>query len=118
MVDQRGFEPRPLAHPEAEILTERPRDHQDVREQDRAVEAEPADRLERHLGRGVGIGRQREKSPLLGPQSAIFGEIAPRLPHEPQRRHGLTLPAKSRQEGLGGGRIGGRIGQRSTLLLL
>ena len=44
------IEPRPFAGLEAHAAAERVGDHQDVGEDDRGIEAEPADRLQRDLG--------------------------------------------------------------------
>ena len=67
-IDQRRRKPRPFARLEAQVLAERVRHDQDVGEQDRAVEAEAADRLEGDLGRGLGIVDELEEAALLGPQ--------------------------------------------------
>ena len=58
---------------------------QDVGKQDRAVEAEAADRLERDLGGRLAVVDQLEEPALLGPQRAIFGQVAAGLTHQPDR---------------------------------
>ena len=57
----------------------------DVGEQDRRVDPQPLDRLERHLGAEIGdAGDLQEAVPL--PHRAVLGERAARLAHEPHRR--------------------------------
>ena len=67
---------RSFAGEEFELLAKRMRHDQDVREQDRAVEPEPAERLERHLGRRFVIVDEVEKPALFGTQCAVFGQVA------------------------------------------
>ena len=74
---------------------------QDVREQDRAIEAEALDRLERHLHRSGTVVDEIEKPALLGSQSAVFGQIAPRLPHEPYGRSGRAFAGESVEQETG-----------------
>src|SRR5207253_9977208 len=54
----------------------------DVAEEDRGIELVPAQRLERRFCGELGCARQRLEVDL-GPQRPIFGQIAPRLPHDP-----------------------------------
>jgi hypothetical protein len=61
------------------------RHDQDVGKQNGAVEAETADRLERDLGRGVGIVDQGQEAAFARPKLAIFRQIASRLTHQPDR---------------------------------
>jgi hypothetical protein len=75
------------------------RDDEDVRKEDRAVEAEAPDRLQRHFGRGLGIVAELEEATLGLPQRAIFGQVPPRLAHQPQRRAILPHPAQRREQG-------------------
>ena len=93
-----GIEPRPLALDEADLLAERVRDHEDVGEQDRGVEIEAPDRLERDLGRGFGRIAEIEEAARLGAKLAIFGKIASRLPHQPDRRRPEGFARKRFQE--------------------
>ncbi len=88
------------------------RHHQDVGEQDRAVEAEAADRLQRDLGRRLAVGGELEEAALLRPQRAIFGEIAPRLAHQPDRGNRLPRTLQRREQGLGGREV------RASILIL
>ena len=85
-VGERRDEPRPFADAEAQIHAHRVRHDQDVREEDRGVEAEALDRLQRDLGRGFAVVNQFEKAALRRPQRTIFGKIASRLSHQPNRR--------------------------------
>ena len=64
------------------------RHDQDIGKQDRPVEIEPIDRLERDLARCLTIVNQIEKAALLLSQSAIFGQVPPSLTHEPDGRTG------------------------------
>src|SRR5690606_10783743 len=84
---------RPAAFLEAQVAAERVRHDEDVGEQDRGVEVEATDRLQRHLDREVGVVAESEEATRLGARRAIFGEIATRLPHHPYRRreNGLSL---------------------------
>jgi hypothetical protein len=77
---------RSLAGREGQILAQRIGNYQDVGEQDRAVEAEAADRLERDFGRGVAVVNEREEPAFVRPQLAIFREITAGLTHQPHRR--------------------------------
>ena len=52
------IEPRTFAGDERHRLAERMRHHQDIREQDRGIETEAPDRLQRHFGRKLGIETQ------------------------------------------------------------
>lgn len=113
MIDQRRRQTRPLPRPEAEILAQRPGDHQDVGEQDRAVEPEAPDRLHRHLGRRRRIGGQGQEAALLRPEFAILGQIASGLSHEPHGRCRLPLSVQHGEQGL----LNRNVGQETPLLL-
>ena len=63
------IEPRTLALDEPDLPAERIRHDQDVGEQDRRIEAEAADRLQRHLGGELGIVAEVEERPAFGPRS-------------------------------------------------
>ena len=60
-------------------------DHEDVAEQNRRVEVEPADRLERDLGGEFGRPDQFQKG-MLFLQFAVFRQGAAGLPHQPDGR--------------------------------
>ena len=82
---------------------------------------EAPERLQRDLGRGVGIVDQVEEAALVGPQRAIFGQVAPGLAHQPHRRRIAPLAAQHGEQGLvgvGGDGAGGRSGEEATLYLL
>ena len=73
------------------------RHDEDVGEQDRPIETEPVDRLERNLASGLAVVGHREKSALLFPQSTILGQVTSCLPHEPER-HAISALAVQRVE--------------------
>ena len=80
----RRIEARPLALDEAHVLAERVRDHEDVGEQDRGVEAEAPDRLQRHLGGEVRVVAEVEEGAGLWPgPRPVFRQVAPGLAHHP-----------------------------------
>ena len=71
---------------ETELDSGRHQRRQDVGEDDRRVEAEPADRLQGYFSRNLrGATHGQEVSGLLS-DLAILGKIPPRLPHHPYRR--------------------------------
>ena len=90
---------------------------ENVAEQNRRVETEPPDRLERDFGGEFGRLHQFEKGMFL-PERAIFRQRAPGLAHEPDGRtiHGLArtgveeTPAAGQRSGGGPGRFGGSSG--------
>jgi hypothetical protein len=92
-VDHRPFAPGEL-EPDAERLD----DQQDVGEEDRRVDAEPRDRLERDLRRRLRIARELEEAVALA-HGAIFRQVAAGLPHEPHRRVRSGLATRRAQEG-------------------
>ena len=94
------LEPRTLADLETHRTAERIGDHQDVGEDDRRIEAEPPDRLQRHLGGKFRVEAEIEEAAGLGAQLAIFRQIAAGLPHHPDRRNGLPLAGEDVDEGL------------------
>src|SRR5580693_2635345 len=94
-------EARAVAAFKADALTQRVRQDENVGEQDRRVEAEPADRLKRRLNRQRGVIAKIEKCRGLLPKIAVFGQVAARLAHEPDRRRFLPLACKRGEEGLG-----------------
>ena len=62
------------------------RDDQDVGEQDRGVEAEAADRLQRHLlGEPRSVAEVEERARLFA-GLPVFRQIAARLAHDPDRQ--------------------------------
>ena len=122
---------RAFARLETEADVHRVRHGQDVREQDRRVEAVAVERLQRDLAGELRVHAQLEEAAGLGARRAVLGQVAARLAHHPQRRarrrlaqqgaqqqvvlqrraH-LAAPAKHLRNGLldrfgGGARIGG-----------
>ena len=85
------IEPRAFADLEADRAAERVGQHENVGEDDRGVEAETADRLQRHFGGQFRCEAQIEKAAGLGAHVAVFRQIAAGLAHHPDRRH--RLPA-------------------------
>ena len=100
------FEARSFALDEPQLLAESLRDDEDVGEQDRSVEAEAANRLERDLGSKLGIVAQRQEAAGLGPDLAILGQIAPGLTHQPDRGNLERLAGQCAQKG---GRFAGLL---------
>ena len=82
------------------------RHHENIGKDDGGVEAEAADRLQRHLGREFGIVDEVEKPACLFPHGAIFRQVASGLAHHPEGRSGLPLSRKNLDERLGGGTRG------------
>ena len=76
----------PFALDERNLLSERIRDDQNIGEDDCCVEIEPAQGLERYFCGECWIEAKIEEGACLGPDLAIFGEIASRLAHQPDRR--------------------------------
>ena len=87
-----------FAGKEGEILTHRVRDDQDVRKQDRTIEAKAAQRLEGDLGSGGRIVDQRKETALAFPQRAVLRQIAPGLTHQPHRTAARVGPAQGIEE--------------------
>ena len=88
--ETRGFEdriePRPLSLDEAHLAVQCIGHHEDIREQDRGVDAEPPHGLQRHFrGHSRCVG-EIEHAFDCGPHGPIFGKEASRLAHEPDRR--------------------------------
>ena len=77
------------------------RDHQDVGEQDRPVEAEATDRLERDFGRRCTVVGKRQEAALLFPQRPVLGEVAPGLAHQPQGNPIAPLSVQCLEQGAG-----------------
>ena len=90
--------PLPLLEPEPD--PERLGHHQDVREQDHAVEREATYGLERSLGRQCRVVAEVEEGPRPGPERTILRQISPRLAHQPERRRLPPLAMKNRQKRL------------------
>jgi hypothetical protein len=95
---RKRIELRSLPDIEFNFLTERMRHDQNIREQNSRVEAKPAHRLQRRLSRQPRIEHQIEKTTRLFAQLAIFGKIAARLPHQPDRWNGLAMTGQDIEE--------------------
>ena len=83
---QRPLELRPLAFDEVQPQSHRVGHREDVGEDDRSVEREALDRLQRDLTGELGRLREREEAAGLAPRGVVFGKVAPRLAHDPDRR--------------------------------
>ncbi len=101
-VTDRG-EPRAFAALEGDVLSERVGNDENVGEKDRRVEAEAADRLESGFDRKSGRVTEIEESRGASADLAIFGKIAARLTHEPDRWPWLALTRECGEKGLFGG---------------
>src|SRR5262249_58644308 len=88
------LEDGPVTFAEADRLPKPVRHDQDVREQDRGIEPEAADRLQADLDGELGIEAEIEKAAGAGPDRPVFRQIAAGLPHQPDRRTlaGLAAP--------------------------
>ena len=76
------------------------RDEQ-VGEEDRRIDAEPVDRLDRHLRREIG-GRAQGHEVHAAADLAVLGKVAPRLPHQPDGRPGNGFFPAGAEEQVGG----------------
>ena len=105
---------RSLARFELETEVHRVRDRQDVREEDRGVEAETCERLQRHLAGELGCRAERKKAPGAFARRAVLGEIATCLPHHPDRRPGCRLAQQRAQQQVVGERGAHAVGRPKT----
>ena len=88
---------RPLALGELEPHAERLDDQQDIGEEDRRVDAEPLDRLQRDLGRRLRrLGELEER--VTRAQRAVLRQVASGLAHEPHRGEGRRPAARGEQQ--------------------
>ena len=95
-VGERG-QSRALPLVEPDIGAERIGHHQDIGEEDRCVEIEPANRLEGHLLCMNRVVAQLEESPGLAPDGTVLGQVAARLAHQPNGRPLGHLPGKGQK---------------------
>jgi len=100
------IEPRAFAGLEPHRPAERIGNDQNIREDDRGIEVETPDRLQRDLGGVLRREAQIEKAARLGPQFAIFRQIAAGLPHHPDWRYRLPAAGKQFKEGFDGVDLG------------
>ena len=91
---------RTLAALEADALTERVGNDENVGEQDRRVEAEAANRLQRRLRREGGRIAEVEERGRLRTDLAIFGQVTSGLAHQPDRRRLLPRPVQGGEKAL------------------
>ena len=112
LVAQRPLERRALALREAQSQPHRVGHREDVGKDDRGVERKAPDRLQRHLACELGRLREREEASGLEPRLVVFGEVAPRLPHDPHRRVRRRLAQQCPQEDIV--RHGGRFSHGLT----
>ena len=96
------IKPRAFADLEPNIATERVGDDQNIREDDRGIEVEAADRLQRHFGGEFGREAQIEKAAGFGADFTVFRQIAAGLAHHPDRRDGLAAAGQDLKEGFDG----------------
>jgi hypothetical protein len=75
---------RPFALRELEPDAERLDDQQDVGEEDRRVDAEAFDGLERDFGGRLGIAGELEEA-VARPHRTVLRHVTTRLTHEPDR---------------------------------
>src|SRR3546814_6180170 len=73
-----------------------------VRKKDRSVETKSPQRLQCDLSRCLAVIDQLETAAFFRSKFTIFRQIAPRLPHQPDRRHVLFFPAQYGEQFLGG----------------
>src|SRR5260221_14604557 len=76
----------PVALDEIDTPAERMGDHQNIGEQDRRVHIETPDWLQRHFRCTIWIEAEIEESFRRRPYRLVLRQIAPCLPHEPDRR--------------------------------
>ena len=87
-----------FAHRECNLLPQCMRHDQDIRKQNRRIEAETPYRLQRDLGCKFRIKDEIEKPAGFGTQRAIFRQVAPSLAHQPDRRGTLSRAIKHCEE--------------------
>jgi hypothetical protein len=83
------------------MLPQSVRNDQDVGKKDRPVEPEAFDRLQGHFAGRFAIVGEFEEAALLSAQFAIFGQVAPRLAHEPDGRTGPAFSVQSIEQETG-----------------
>ena len=97
----RALDLRPFALDEVEGQAHRLERQQQIGEEDRGVDVDAADRLQRDLGGEVGLPADlQQRIPLA--KRAVLGHVAAGLAHEPDRRgvHRLA-PAGLQESGVG-----------------
>src|ERR1700722_9382546 len=92
------IKPRPLVHDKAYALPKRMRYHQNIGKQDRRIEAETTDRLQRHLRGQFRIEAQIEEVLALLADRPVFGKITSGLTHQPEWRNSVALAFKNAKQ--------------------
>ncbi len=92
------LELRAFAFLEPDFLAERVGNHEDVGEDDRRIEAEATDRLQRDLDGLFRRVAEFEERSGRGADGAILRQVASRLPHQPDRRRRKARPGQRLQE--------------------
>jgi hypothetical protein len=100
------IEPRAFADLEGDRAPERVGDDENVREDDRGIEVEAADRLQRDFGGEFRREAQIEKAAGFRPHFAVLRQISPGLPHHPDRRHLLAMAREHFKQWFNGGFLG------------
>ncbi len=95
-------EPGTFADLEPDGTAERVGDHQNVREDDRGIEVEAPDRLQRYFGGEFRGEAEIEEAAGFGADFAIFRQIAAGLAHHPERGHCLAVAREHLDEGFDG----------------
>ena len=94
---QRRFDRGPFALDEIERDAHRLERQEQVGEQDRRVDVNPADRLQRDLGREIGRTTDVEQRVALA-QRPVLAHVPARLSHEPDWRRVDRLPSAGVEE--------------------
>ena len=92
------LELRTLALLEPDLLAERIGHHQDVGEDDRRVEPEPANGLQRHLDGLVGRVAEFQKRARGRAHGTVFRQVATGLSHQPDRWRRMSRSGQRLQE--------------------
>ena len=98
-----GGQARPLAGFKPKIRAKCLWKQENIGKEDRCIKAIAADRLQGDLGGEIGVVAQLKEIPGFSPRRAILGQIAPRLPHHPDRRGRQCLATKGAQKKFGHG---------------
>ena len=88
---------RPLALDEIEVEAQRREGQQQIGEEDRGVDLDDVDRLQRHRDGELGLAADLEQREALA-QGAVVRHVAPGLAHEPHGCHVDGLAAAGPEE--------------------
>src|SRR5215471_4110523 len=91
------IKPRALAFDKVHGLIERVGHDKDIGKHDGSVEIEATDRLQGHFGSELWRIAQLQEVARSGPDRTILRQVAPGLPHQPNRRRDQCLPGKDPQ---------------------